>query len=166
MYIALGSNLDDPPRQITDAIRAVGQLAGTQVVNAAPPRWYAPQGGPEGQADYLNTAAHLRTTLPPEALLEQLLAIERRQGRIRRDGERNSPRTIDIDILFFSRLTINLPHLRIPHPRLAERRFVLEPLAVIAGSHVHPVAKLTVAALLDRLLRGNPWRVPQEETVR
>ena len=165
-FVALGSNLGDPPRQIAEAIRAIGQLPGTQVINHAPPRWYAPVGGPPGQGNFLNTAAHLKTNLEPAELLDQLLTIELHQGRVRSATERNGPRTLDIDLLFYGSYVIHTPHLCVPHPRLAERLFVLEPLSEIAPAFTHPAAGLSVAELLNRLRSGEPWTFTQEEPIR
>jgi 2-amino-4-hydroxy-6-hydroxymethyldihydropteridine diphosphokinase len=165
-FVALGSNLDDPPRQIAEAVSAIGRLPGTRVIDHAPPRWYAPVGGPPGQGDFLNTAAHLKTDLEPAELLDQLLTIELHQGRVRSETERNGPRTLDIDLLFYGSCIIQTSHLCVPHPRLAERLFVLEPLSEIAPEFIHPAAGLSVAALLTRLRNGDPWKYTQEEPVR
>ncbi|MGC8560403.1 MAG: 2-amino-4-hydroxy-6-hydroxymethyldihydropteridine diphosphokinase [Phycisphaerae bacterium] len=166
VFVALGSNLGDPPRQIAEAIRALGQLPGTRLIAHAQPRWYAPVGGPPGQGDFLNTAAQLQTDLEPAGLLDQLLAIELHQGRVRSAHERNGPRTMDIDLLFYGPCMIHTPHLCVPHPRLAERLFVLEPLSEIAPEFIHPAAGLSVAVLLNRLRSGDPWKFTQEEPIR
>ena len=163
VYVALGSNLNDPPRQIAEAIKAIAQLPGTRLIDHASPGWYAPVGGPPGQGDFLNTAAHLRTHLAPAVLLEHLLAIERCRGRVRSVDERNGPRNIDIDLLFYGTSIIYTSQLCVPHPRLAGRLFVLEPLSAIAPEFIHPAAGLSVAELLRRLRNGNPWQSAKEE---
>jgi 2-amino-4-hydroxy-6-hydroxymethyldihydropteridine diphosphokinase len=104
------------------------------------------------------------TTLSPEELLSMLLEIETRQGRIRRRDERYGPRIIDLDLLFYGNLVINTPSMRVPHPRLAIRAFVLEPLNSIAPDWIHPMAGLTVAELLRKLKNDDPWIYPQEES--
>jgi 2-amino-4-hydroxy-6-hydroxymethyldihydropteridine diphosphokinase len=85
--------------------------------------------GYQDQPRFLNGAAELATELPPQELLERLLAIERRLGRVRGEGPRFGPRTIDLDLLLFGQETVQEPGLTLPHPRLHERRFALEPLA-------------------------------------
>jgi 2-amino-4-hydroxy-6-hydroxymethyldihydropteridine diphosphokinase len=97
---------------------------------------------------FLNAVAGGETELGPEALLEACLATERDMGRVR--AERNGPRTIDVDILFYGAERRDRPGLVVPHPRLAERRFVLAPLAEVAPGLVHAVLGLTVAELLAR----------------
>ena len=84
------------------------------------------------QPSFLNGAAQLETALPPRELLERLLEIESRLGRVRGEGPRFGPRTIDLDLLLYGDETIDEPGLTVPHPRLAERRFALEPLAELA----------------------------------
>ncbi len=129
-YVALGANLDDPAAQIDAALAALAALPDTRLV--ARSRLYrTPAWGPVVQPDYLNAVAELATDLAPRALLDALLAIERALGRDRR-GERYGPRRIDLDLLVHGDARIDEPGLALPHPRLAERAFVLVPLAEIA----------------------------------
>lgn len=128
-YIALGANLDDPLGQLRAALDALAALPGSRLLRASSFYRTAPVGAP-GQPDYLNAVAALETTLPPEALLTALLAIEHDFGRQR--AYRNAPRTLDLDLLLYDDLVIDRPQLQIPHPRLHLRAFVVVPLAEIA----------------------------------
>ena len=126
-YIGIGSNLDDPEKQVRAAIDALMRLPRATFVRAS--RLY--RTAPWGKADqppFVNAAAAVSTRLVPRELLEALLAIERAHGRMR-DGERWGPRVIDLDILVYGDARIDEPGLHVPHPRLAERAFALLPLA-------------------------------------
>ena len=103
---------------------------------------------------FLNCAVAMRTDLGPREFLAGILVIEKSMGRVRTQPK--GPRVIDIDILLFGAQTIKTPQLTVPHPRMAERRFVLEPLAEIAPEMVHPVLKKTVGELLRLLPQNGP----------
>jgi 2-amino-4-hydroxy-6-hydroxymethyldihydropteridine diphosphokinase len=105
------------------------------------------------QAWFLNCAVALETSLPPERLMKQLLAIEQEMGR--RRNQKKGPRIIDIDILLFGDFVVDAPELVIPHPAMAARRFVLEPLAEIAPEARHPVLRKTARELLADLPPGH-----------
>jgi len=128
-WIALGSNLGDPPAQLRHAIDAVRALDGVSVT-AVSSFYRTDPVGPPGQPDFCNAVAGIETRLAPEALLARLQAIERTAGRER--SERWGPRTLDLDLLFYDDAVIDAPDLQVPHPRLAERAFVLVPLAEVA----------------------------------
>ena len=127
-FVGLGSNLGDPQGLIAAALELLGSEEGIEVVAVSTLRETDPVGY-EDQPRFLNGAAELDTELPPRELLGRLLEIERRLGRVRGQGPRFGPRTIDLDLLLVDGVVLDEPGLRLPHPRLQERRFVLEPLA-------------------------------------
>lgn len=128
--VALGSNLDDPRAQVERGLTALATLSKTRLLVLS--RLYrTPPWGMLDQPDFINAAARLETTLAPRELLEALLAIEARAGRVR--GIRNGPRTLDLDLLLYGDRVIDEPDLVVPHPRLHERAFVLLPLADVAA---------------------------------
>jgi 2-amino-4-hydroxy-6-hydroxymethyldihydropteridine diphosphokinase len=149
-FIALGGNLGDRRSFLDRALAQLRDRPGIEAVRVSSIFETAPVGGPAGQGPYLNAAAELRAGLAADELLDVLLDVERGLGRVR--GERDGPRTIDLDLLFYDDLVRSDDRLTIPHPRLHERLFVLRPLAEIAPGFVHPVSKRTIADLLaDRL---------------
>jgi 2-amino-4-hydroxy-6-hydroxymethyldihydropteridine diphosphokinase len=127
VYVGLGANLGDRERTIRAALERLDADDQVEVVRVSSLRETDPIGY-EDQPRFLNGAAALESTLGPRELLDLLLAVERELGR-RRDGPRFGPRTIDLDLLLYGDETVDEPGLQIPHPRLAERAFVLEPLA-------------------------------------
>jgi 2-amino-4-hydroxy-6-hydroxymethyldihydropteridine diphosphokinase len=127
-FVGLGSNLGDPQGLIAAALELLGSEEGIEVVAVSTLRETDPVGY-EDQPRFLNGAAELDTELPPRELLGRLLEIERRLGRVRGQGPRFGPRTIDLDLLLVDGVILDEPGLTLPHPRLQERRFVLEPLA-------------------------------------
>lgn len=132
-YIGLGSNLCDPQRQLQSALRAVAALADSRLVQVSS-AYRSAAVGPGEQPDYLNAVLRLDTVLAPLALLRALQDIEREQGRIR--TVRWGPRSLDLDILLYGELQLDTPILTIPHPGLAQRHFVLYPLAEIGGRNL------------------------------
>ena len=128
-YVALGANLGDPSATIRAAFGALANLPESRVTRCSSLYRTAPVGNTE-QPEFINAVAALETTLAPESLLDALLDIEARFGRIR--AEKNGPRTLDLDLLLYNNQQLNLPRLTLPHPRLHLRAFVLHPLAELA----------------------------------
>jgi len=129
-YVGLGANLGDRERTLRAAVDALAAEDEVEVVSVSVLRETEPVGVGR-QPLYLNGAAELETTLTARRLLDRLLAVEQRFGRIRVPGEQG-PRTLDLDLLLYGDEVIDEPGLTVPHPRLHERRFVLEPLAELA----------------------------------
>jgi 2-amino-4-hydroxy-6-hydroxymethyldihydropteridine diphosphokinase len=154
-YVGLGSNLDDPVEQVRTAIAELDTLALTRLAGHSSLYRSAPV-GPPGQPAYVNSVARLETGLAPEALLEELQRLERAHGRVR--AERWGPRTLDLDLLLYGRSCIDTPTLKVPHPELAHRPFVLVPLAEIdAALEVPGLGPLAV--LLERCGRDGLERL-------
>lgn len=130
-YVALGSNLSEPDRQVQAAFAALAALPGTRLI-ARSGLWRSRPMGPQDQPDFVNAAAGLLTTAEPRALLESLQEIERRLGKTV-PPVRWGPRVIDLDLLAVGGLELAEPGLELPHPGLHQRNFVLYPLAEIAA---------------------------------
>lgn len=148
VYIGLGSNMGDRIGHVRRALFELDREPRIAVCRVSACFLTAPQGY-ERQAWFVNAVAEIETSLPPSHLLLRLQSIENRMGRKRR--RHWGPRTIDLDLLFFGGQIIEEPHLTVPHPRAAERRFVMAPLAELAPAGVHPILKKTFAELLQRL---------------
>ena len=129
-YIGIGSNLDDPIRQVRRAFQALNGILASGCAAQSPLYRTAPIGGSPGQPDYINAVAALDTGLTPHQLLMALQTLELAQGRTR--SVRWEARTLDLDLLLYDQLTSADPRLTLPHPRLHERAFVLYPLCDIA----------------------------------
>jgi 2-amino-4-hydroxy-6-hydroxymethyldihydropteridine diphosphokinase len=128
-YVALGSNLGNPRQQVLDAMAALAELPGTRVTQRSA-LYRTPPWGVLEQPPFVNAVVELETSLPARALLQHLLLIEQQAGRIR--AERNGPRTLDLDLLHVEGTLLDSESLTLPHPRLAERAFVLLPLNDVA----------------------------------
>jgi 3-oxoacyl-[acyl-carrier protein] reductase len=148
-YIALGSNLGDRREYLGRALQALRQAPGIVVGQVSSYYETAPVGGPPGQGDFLNAAAELQTALEPDELLRTLLDIEQGLGRIR--DVHHGPRTIDLDLLLYGDLVYSTATVTVPHPRMHERFFVLQPLAEIAPNVTHPVSGMTIRELCNKL---------------
>jgi len=144
-YLALGSNVGERLEQMRSALKLLG-AAGVTIVTESPV--YQNRAIGMGVADpFLNAVVEVQTELGPEGLLDVCLAVENKLGRVRTGGW--SPRTIDIDVLTFGRTSIDTERLQLPHPRIAERDFVLQPLADIAPEL--ELFRQPIKALLERL---------------
>lgn len=143
-YIALGANIGDPVATVRAAVDALAGLPGLRLLQASSLYRTAPV-GLQDQPDFINAVARTETDLAPHALLDALLSLEARFGRIRQ--ERNGPRSLDLDLLLYDGLALDTPSLTLPHPRLHLRAFVLVPLAEIAPDLAIP-GRGTVAAWL------------------
>ncbi len=149
VYLSLGSNLGDREANLRNAIErlrgvgnpvAISSFYETEPIDVVSQPWF------------LNCAVKLDTEKMPRQLITAILSLEQEMGRQRKQGK--APRTIDIDILLFGSSIIQIPSLTIPHPRMHERRFVLEPLAEIAPDTRHPVFKRTIRELREALPAG------------
>lgn len=154
-HVALGSNLGNRQAHLAAALDALGRLPGTRVLRRSTIYETAPVGGPQGQGPYLNAVAELETALAPEQLLQGLREIEAAGGRER--AVHHGPRTIDLDLLLHGDEVRDTPELRLPHPLLHERLFVLAPLAELAPGLVHPVLRKSLGELLFALSGVKPF---------
>lgn len=141
--IALGSNLGDSLSILENALLELAQTPGIILVSQS--RWYQTKAIGPTQPDYLNGCAILQVELTPEELLNTLLEIETKFGRVRL--EKWGPRTLDLDLLLYGDIILDTPNLQIPHPRMTERAFVLVPLAEIAPDWIDPVSQKAIAFL-------------------
>ena len=151
-YIGLGANLGNREGNIRGALAMLVDLEVGRVPRVSRLVEFEPVGGPPGQPKYLNGAALVETELSPFDLLEALKIVESEVGRIER--ERWAAREIDLDILLYDDLVLDIPLLVIPHPRMCEREFVLRPLSEIAPDVVHPVAGKTIREIYADLRAG------------
>ena len=153
--IGLGSNQGDRRATLDAAVAELGRQPQISIAAVSAWRETAPIGGPPGQTCFLNGALRAETSLGPHELLACLGQIENRLGRLRTD--RWGPRTIDLDLLLYDELVLSTPTLVLPHPRMAWRRFVLEPAAEVAGDMLHPTIRWTIAQLLAHLNSAPPY---------
>jgi 2-amino-4-hydroxy-6-hydroxymethyldihydropteridine diphosphokinase len=149
--IALGGNIGDSYGILEAAIETLGKTRGIKLL--AKSSWYRTKAVGPPQPDYLNGCAILQVEMPPDVLLETLLAIEQQFGRVRQ--ERWGARSLDLDLLLYNDLIIDTPHLQIPHPRMKERAFVLIPLAEIAPDWVEPISGGVIKDLVKAVDRSD-----------
>ena len=155
-YIGIGSNLDSPQDQVAQAVVALGEIDNTVLVRTSPLYRSAPLDGSE-QPDYINAVSAVLTRLDAAALLNSLRKIEVSQGRTR-SGDKWGPRTLDLDLLVFSSESIDRADLKVPHPGIAERNFVLLPLVDIA-----PHMRIPGLGIVSRLAAGADTEKPRIE---
>jgi len=160
-YVGIGSNLQDPARQVRTAMAALEQLPATRLMAVSSLYGTRPF-GPVAQPDFCNAAAALLTTLAAQEFLAQLLELERRLGRERR--ERWGPRIIDLDLLAFGSLRASEAGLTLPHPGIVQRNFVLYPLAEIAPDMLLPGLG-RVALLRDAVTADDIWSWAEQAEV-
>lgn len=145
VYLLTGGNLGDRLANLHNALKLIDELAGTVVQKSS--IYETAAWGVHDQPLFLNQALLCTTPLPAGQILQTILLIEEQLGRKR--IEKMGPRIIDIDILFYNDEIIDLPELKVPHPEIANRKFVLEPLNEIDPAYIHPVLKRSIADLLN-----------------
>lgn len=161
VFVAIGSNLGSRKANHLEAMERINAIPRTRIVRQS--SFYESEPHGDAKTWFVNSVVELQTELSPEELLKKLLAIEEAMGRKRVKGKRWGSRIIDLDILLYENAVINKRNLKIPHPELHNRRFVLLPLAELAPTAVHPVLNKTVSELLAtvkdpkrvRLYRGD-----------
>ncbi len=159
-FIGIGSNLGDRAGNYREAIARIAAIPDTRIVRQSSIYETEPMGDLKGA--FLNGVIEVETELPAEVLMRRLLALERIMGRKRVKGRKPPrgkyrPRIIDLDLLFFNKETIDTRILKVPHPRLHERRFVLAPMSELAPALIHPKLNASISEMLAGL--KSPFRV-------
>ena len=145
VFLLIGGNMGDRLQNLHQAIALLSASCGPVIQQSAV--YETAAWGKTDQAAFLNQALLLKTLLTPQELITTILSVEEQLGR--RRMEKNGPRVIDIDIIFYNDLVTHEPHLTIPHPQLQNRRFVLVPLVELAPDFVHPLLHKTITELLE-----------------
>ena len=148
VFIGIGSNVGDATDNCIKAVKEIGLIKGNRIVKVSSLYMTEPISHIK-QDWFINCVVKIETDLTPYSLLSDLQKVEKRLGRKR--DIRHGPRTIDLDILIFNSLIIDDNKLKIPHPRMHERRFVLEPLSEIDENLIHPVIKKSIKSLLNEI---------------
>ena len=154
-YLGLGSNLGDRAAHLAFALARLADDDGIELLEVSDVIETAPVGGVE-QPAFLNAVCRVATSLAPRDLLCAAIAIEAARGRRREQETRWGPRVLDIDVILYADRVIDEPGLRIPHPRLASRAFVLVPLAQLAPDLVHPETGATIGDLAAGIMKDRP----------
>lgn len=144
VYLGIGSNIGDKEANLAKAVQYIEQIRGIDVLETSSLYETEPVGGPE-QDDYLNGVVKVKTALPPDSLLMNLKEIELKMGR--KPSGRDHPRAIDIDVLLYEDMVVEMKDIIVPHPRMHQRTFVLKGLSEIAPDVVHPVLAKTALEL-------------------
>jgi 2-amino-4-hydroxy-6-hydroxymethyldihydropteridine diphosphokinase len=152
IFLLLGSNVGDSYNNLRTAIKYIQTDAG--VIRQQSSIYRTKAWGKIDQPDFLNQVIQIETTLLPQELLDSVLEIEKKMGRVRKD--RWGPRIIDIDILFYNQVIVNFPKLIIPHPEIAARRFTLSPLDELAPDFLHPLLNKTIKELFTECTDALP----------
>lgn len=147
-YLGLGSNIGDREKSLNNAIAKLSEVPGIQVTKISS-RYETKPYGKTNQPDFMNMAVEVDTNLTPLDLLETVLGIEHELGRVR--TEVWGPRSIDIDVLLYEDLELKLTDLKVPHPEMHLRSFVLDPLNEIAPKREHPTLQMTVEKIKEQL---------------
>ena len=150
-FIGIGSNLDNPLLQVQTALRELAEIPKTELTRSSS-LYRTPPMGPPDQPDYVNAVAALTTTLSPTELLDALQALEARHGRVRTIHW--GPRTLDLDLLLYGNETVHTARLTVPHPGIAQRAFVVLPLAEIAPAL--EIQGLGALSMLRAALQATP----------
>lgn len=163
IYLSLGSNQGNKLENLQNAVNAIAKNLGAILSVAS--IYKTPALGFDGN-EFLNTCVKVSTYLPPDVLIKRILEVEKSLGRIRTDNDNYSNRTIDIDILLFDDEIIFSKELIVPHPRMLERKFVLEPLSEIASNTIHPVEKKHLFKCLENCTDSSKIEKTNEQLIR
>ncbi|QQD84677.1 2-amino-4-hydroxy-6-hydroxymethyldihydropteridine diphosphokinase [Jeotgalicoccus sp. ATCC 8456] len=147
-YLGLGSNIGDREESLRQALKKISEVPGITVTKISS-RYETKPYGKTDQPDFINMAVELETNLTPLDLLEVVLGIERELGRVRK--ETWGPRSIDIDVLLYEDLELDLTDLKVPHPEMHLRSFVIDPMSEIAPKREHPTLKMTIEEIKNKL---------------